>query len=88
MYLKEPAGEGKYKITTLTGENVFSVCPICREESTVDIVALALEVDFDWTLDVVCPCCTARVEKIGLDALLEEQKQRLLNNIKSKQERN
>lgn len=87
MYLKEPAGNGKFIITPLTGENIFSICPVCGEESPVDIVGLALEPDFEWTMQVCCPSCTARAEKIGLAAVLDEQKKSLLHNLKGKQER-
>lgn len=37
MYLKLPAGEGKFTVIPLTGENVYSICPICGEEYQVDL---------------------------------------------------
>ncbi len=86
MYLKEPAGNGKFTITPLTDENVFSICPVCGVEHQVDItgpLGLVMEGDTEYlTLQVCCPYCTGKIKKEGLNAALAEKEERLSYSLK------
>lgn len=78
MYLKEPAGNGRFTIIPLTIDNVFSICPICGTEHQIDITDLTglvmMEADAEYiSLQVCCPCCTRKVQKEGLSAALMER---------------
>lgn len=73
MYLKEPAGNGKFIITPLTEDNVFSICPVCGEEHQVSIIELTQELDFDLTVDVCCPRCTREIKEEGLSAVMQKR---------------
>jgi len=88
LYLKEPAGNGKFIITPLTDENVFSICPVCGEEHQVDLTELVMEPDFNMTMQVCCPFCTREIRKDGLDATLTERGKRLSNALKWAREDN
>ncbi len=84
MYLKESAGNGKFVITPLTNENVFSICPICGEEHQVELTEIVMEPDFNWTVRVCCPYCTGKIGRDGLHAALAERQKELLNSLKRK----
>lgn len=78
LYLKESAGEGKYKITELTSENVYSVCPVCGEESAViDFENIITQDDFNWGRSVCCSACTRVIHERGLAALMNERSKEL-----------
>lgn len=77
MYLKLPAGEGKFTVIPLTDENVYSICPICGEEHQVDLDELITIPGFEFSRRVCCWPCTATINKEGLDALMERRKESL-----------
>lgn len=74
MYLKLPAGEGKFTVIPLTDENIYSICPICGEEHQVDIDDLITAPGFSFSRRVCCLPCTVEIEKEGLNALMERRK--------------
>ncbi len=86
MYLKEPAENGKFIITPLTDENIFSICPICGVEHQVDItgpLGLFKEADTEHiTLQVCCPYCTRKGRKEGLNTALMERRENLSHSLK------
>lgn len=77
MYLKLPAGEGKFTVIPLTDENVYSICPVCGEEHQVDIDELVTVPGFDFSRRVCCWPCTVAINKEGLAALMERRKESL-----------
>lgn len=82
MYVKLPAGEGKFTVIPLTDENVFSICPVCGEEHQVDLDELITIPGFEFSRRVCCWPCTAAINKEGLDALMERQKESLSYELK------
>ena len=80
MYLKLPAGEGKFTVIPLTDKNVYSICPICGEEHKIDLDDLDELITipgFEFSRRVCCWPCTVAINKEGLDALMERQKESL-----------
>lgn len=73
MYLKKPAGNGKFIISPLTDENIFSICPVCGEEHQVSIIELMQESDFDLTVEVCCPHCAGKIKEDGLAAVMQKR---------------
>ena len=87
MYVKLPAGEGKFTVIPLTDENVFSICPICGEEWQIDLEDLAKGklLTTSWYEDsprVCCGPCTAEIREKGLDAVMERRKESLAYELK------
>ena len=78
LYLKEQTGEGRYIVTELTSENVFSVCPICgREAPVIDFENIITREDFNFSRSVCCPACVRTIHEKGLAALMDERKEEL-----------
>lgn len=87
MYLKIPAGNGKFTVIPLTDENVFSVCPVCGEEHQVDLDDfvgnnLFTVPGLEFSRRVCCWPCTAQIKKMGFDAVMEQQKESLAYALK------
>lgn len=82
MYLKLPAGEGKFTVIPLTDENVYSICPVCGEEHQVDIDELITAPGFEFSRRVCCWPCTVAINKEGLDAVMKRRKETLSYELK------
>ena len=82
MYLKLPAGDGKFTVIPLKDENVFSICPVCGEEHQVDIDEFVTTPGFEFSQRVLCWPCTLTLKKDGLDALMEKRKESLSYELK------
>ncbi len=82
MYLKLPAGDGKFTVIPLTDENVFSICPICGEEHQVDLDELVTMPGFEFSRRVCCWPCTVAINREGLDVLMEHRKESLSCELK------
>lgn len=82
LYLKEEIREGKYTITELSSDNVFSICPICGEEAPViDFENIIMRDDFNFSKSVCCPACTRAIHKRGLAALMDERLKDLTDTL-------
>lgn len=82
MYLKLPAGEGKFTVIPLTDKNVYSICPICGEEHQVDLDELITIPGFEFSRRVCCWPCTVEINTEGFDALMERRKESLSYELK------
>lgn len=78
LYLKEETREGKYTITELSSDNVFSICPVCGTEAPViDFENIITQDGFMWGRSVCCPACTRAIHERGLAALMNERSKEL-----------
>ena len=59
FYVKSQIGENSAIVTEITDENVFTRCPDCGSEISVDLSDLADEGQHDlFALGVCCPECS------------------------------
>ena len=60
-YVKGKASNGEEVTIGIEDDCVFTTCPVCGKEHTVDIVELAASGDFDlYGSAIYCPECAAR----------------------------
>lgn len=68
IYAKAKIGEHAEVRIALDYDNVFTVCPQCGKEHSIDISEFFQDEDFDFDSSVYCEDCSKKISREYTDA--------------------